>query len=132
MLVVPVSPLLVTNPATWCPVAALATGVDTWPKSGQSNNCPSDSDCLWDGHVTLLALVGMPASCLSRLAVLVWCELGAAHGHFPLVWAAHHCWDKRGQHSERSRGERESAPMTHWSRGFNTASDPPLFRSCEP
>lgn len=31
----------------------------------------------------LLVLVGMPASRLSGLAVLVWYELGAAHGHFP-------------------------------------------------
>lgn len=64
------------------PVAAMATGEDIRPRPGQSNNCPGDSHQCWNttwlhlARTLLLVLVGMPASCLSALAMFVWCELG--------------------------------------------------------
>lgn len=91
MLLVLFSLLLVTNPATHLPVAAMATGEDAWPRPGQSNYFPGDSNQCWDitwlhlARTLLLALVGMPASCLSALAMFVSCKLGAAYGHL-----AHH------------------------------------------
>ena len=130
----PLPLFLVTHLATCPPATALATGVDTWPKPGQSNN----SHWFWDGHVTLAGQGCLPgidenADLLPPWAWhtgVMWCW--SPHGHLThLVEGTHHQQD--GCSSIQREAEKKDE-MPWWLirvLDLTLPQDPPHFSSYE-